>query len=403
MNRFFPDTVQHLARRCRTASAIAPTTPGTALTVLALATMSAMAHAESPDLAAVATRFQAPPPSVSIDATAEQPSVDRTRGVVEDAIRNEEGDGVERDLVRAYALYCEAARLGSPEALMRMGWMYMNGRGRPHDEAVAQTLFRRAAGAPAGYDDRMPDCLRPPYRIVEYREPEPKIESAPVGRPGVPVLQRPAEFFAANPSAERSKLVRTAVKMAGDFELDPRLILALIRTESNFDPQAVSPKNAQGLMQLIPETAERFAVQNPFDPVQNLRGGMRYLRWLLSYFRGDVMLALAGYNAGEGAVDRYRGVPPFTETRAYVERIRALFPYDRHPFDATLASPAPWVSESRRLPRRTALGDRTLVPKQAGASEQALVRGQAIDREDAIAPVHTNVSLRKDVASPRRR
>lgn len=79
-------------------------------------------------------------------------------------------------------------------------------------------------------------------------------------------------------------------------------MLAVIEAESGFNSQARSVKNAQGLMQLIPETAERFGVQDPYDPVQNLQGGMAYLRWLLAYFQGDVRLSLAGYNAGEGAV-----------------------------------------------------------------------------------------------------
>src|SRR5690606_8467899 len=132
---------------------------------------------------------------------------------------------------------------------------------------------------------------------------------------------------------------------------DPRLVLAVLRTESNFDPLARSPKNAQGLMQLIPATAERFAVRNAFDPVDNLRGGIRYLRWLLSYFQGDVTLALAGYNAGEGAVDRARGVPPYRETRAYVQRIRALYPHDHHPFDARVTDPSPWLQQQARRAR----------------------------------------------------
>jgi hypothetical protein len=84
---------------------------------------------------------------------------------------------------------------------------------------------------------------------------------------------------------------------------------------------ARSHKNAQGLMQLIPATARRFGVKDVWDPEQNLRGGMSYLRWLLDHFEGDVKLALAGYNAGEEAVRRYRGIPPYAETRAYVERI----------------------------------------------------------------------------------
>ena len=86
-------------------------------------------------------------------------------------------------------------------------------------------------------------------------------------------------------------------------------------------------------MQIIPETAERFGVTDIMDPVQNIRGGMAYLRWLLNYYRGDVSLVLAAYNAGEGAVDRYNGVPPYAETLAYVQRIRAAYPFDRHPYD----------------------------------------------------------------------
>jgi soluble lytic murein transglycosylase-like protein len=120
---------------------------------------------------------------------------------------------------------------------------------------------------------------------------------------------------------------------ARSFLLDPRLVLAVIRAESGFDPLARSAKNAMGLMQLIPETAHRFNVADPLDPLQNVRGGMSYLRWLLAYYRGDVVLVLAAYNAGEGAVDRHRGVPPFAETIGYVQRIRALYPFDRHPFD----------------------------------------------------------------------
>ncbi len=101
-------------------------------------------------------------------------------------------------------------------------------------------------------------------------------------------------------------------------------MLAVVQVESNFDPNARSPKNAQGLMQLIPETAERFGVGDVWDPEQNLRGGMAYLRWLLDNFDGDVKLALAGYNAGEGAVQRHGGIPPFAETQDYVQRISGM-------------------------------------------------------------------------------
>ncbi len=109
--------------------------------------------------------------------------------------------------------------------------------------------------------------------------------------------------------------------LAPQYHLDPNLVLAVVAAESNFDPSARSDKNAQGLMQLIPATAERFDVKDAWDPEQNLRGGMAYLRWLLQRFDGDVWLALAGYNAGEQAVERYKGIPPYPETRDYVDRI----------------------------------------------------------------------------------
>lgn len=103
--------------------------------------------------------------------------------------------------------------------------------------------------------------------------------------------------------------------------LDPALVLAVVQVESGFRPDAVSPKGARGLMQLMPATAERLGVADAFDPRQNLDGGTRHLGGLLSRYEGDVKKALAAYNAGEGAVDRHRGVPPYGETRAYVRSV----------------------------------------------------------------------------------
>ena len=136
-------------------------------------------------------------------------------------------------------------------------------------------------------------------------------------------------------------------KLAPEYQINPVLALAIIRAESNFDPNARSAKNAQGLMQLIPETSARFNVKKPFDPVQNIRGGLSYLRWLLAYFRGDVSLVAAAYNAGEGTVERYRGVPPYAETRAYVQRIKRYFRRDRHPYDASVTNPSPELPRIR--------------------------------------------------------
>ncbi|MEM7509101.1 MAG: lytic transglycosylase domain-containing protein [Pseudomonadota bacterium] len=103
------------------------------------------------------------------------------------------------------------------------------------------------------------------------------------------------------------------------------LLAAVIAVESGGNPGAISPKGAGGLMQLMPQTARRFGVNNSLAPAQNVRGGARYLRWLLDHFGGDAVLALAGYNAGEGAVAKYGGVPPYRETRDYVPKVAAAY------------------------------------------------------------------------------
>lgn len=106
--------------------------------------------------------------------------------------------------------------------------------------------------------------------------------------------------------------------------VDPSIVRAIIHAESAYNPNALSRVGAQGLMQLMPATARRFGVTNAFDARQNIHGGVQYLAWLLRRFKGDLTLAAAGYNAGEGAVDKYKGVPPYSETQRYVERVRLL-------------------------------------------------------------------------------
>jgi len=124
------------------------------------------------------------------------------------------------------------------------------------------------------------------------------------------------------PPGEVDQLV---VKAASAKQVDPKLVHSIIQVESGYDPNAVSRKGAMGLMQLIPGTAKRFGVENPFDPGQNIHGGVSYLKYLLDMFKGDVTLSLAAYNAGENSVLRYGGVPAFRETQDYVRKVNSLY------------------------------------------------------------------------------
>ena len=177
------------------------------------------------------------------------------------------------------------------------------------------------------YTGEVPDCLHTPSSQI--------------------VQRWPVEALIARLPAARQAVARMLAELAPKYGVRPEFALAIGLTESALNPQALSPKNAMGVMQLIPATAERFNVGKPYDPEQNIRGGLAYLRWLLAYFEGDIALAAAGYNAGEGAVDRYRGVPPYRETRAYVERILRHVGQDRHPYDSRVVAPSPMLRKLR--------------------------------------------------------
>ena len=243
----------------------------------------------------------------------------------------EHGEGVPKDPVRAASLYCEGARYGDAEAQFSLGWMYANGRGVSRSDEMAAFFFKLAAER--GHEQArkmlrfvgetvapLPECMR-------YSEADTDFQ----------------EFFRTS-DPERQKLFGLVRKLAPEYGVSPRLVMAVIKAESNFEPSAVSPKNAQGLMQLIPETSVRFNVKKPFDPEQNIRGGMSYLRWLLAYFEGNVALVAAAYNAGEGAVNRFGGIPPYAETRDYVKRIMSIFKRSEHPYDPEVVTPSPELS-----------------------------------------------------------
>jgi hypothetical protein len=246
----------------------------------------------------------------------------------------EHGEGVLKDPVRAATLYCDGARYGDLESQFSLGWMYANGRGVARSDEMAAYFFKLAAEKGHVQAQKMlrfvgeivapmPECMRFSAADVEFED----------------------VYKSNNPAHE--KVLGLVRKLAPEYGVSPRLVMAVIRAESNFQPAAVSPKNAQGLMQLIPETSLRFNVKKPFDPEQNIRGGLSYLRWLLAYFEGDVPLVVAAYNAGEGAVNRFRGIPPYAETRGYVKRVMGIVRKDDHPYDPGVTTPSPEMTRIR--------------------------------------------------------
>lgn len=264
----------------------------------------------------------------------------------QEAIGYENGEGVERDPAKAAELYCKAARLGDAESQFNLGWMYANGRGVERSDATAAFFFHAAAEQGLEQAVRMLATVGGPPNYV----PDCMVDRAPavMAPPPLRVAAAPQEVL---PADAPKHIVDIVKKHAPAYELSPALVLAFIKVELNYDTIALSPKNAKGLMQLIPATAERFGVSRPYDAEQNIRGGMAYLRWLMAYFEGNVSLVAAAYNAGEGAVNRYRGVPPYAETRAYVLRILAQFPRLNHPFDASVTEPSPQLPLMRSMPR----------------------------------------------------
>lgn len=233
----------------------------------------------------------------------------------------------------AAARYCSAARLGSAEAQYRLGRLYLQST-REAEQAQGLTLLAGAAqrghekaqallqGQPPA-SDAWPECL------LTGQAPQLALPP-PVPAEPEAVPHEVVERYVLSLPHEQRRHAQLIQRLAPRFEVDARLALAIARAESNFNPAALSPKNAMGLMQLIPDTATRFGVRNAFDPEQNVRGGLAYLRWLLQRFQGDVALASAAYNAGEGAVDRHGGVPPYAETQQYVQRILHFYRAPRH-------------------------------------------------------------------------
>lgn len=239
-----------------------------------------------------------------------------------------------RNGAQAVADLCRMGRRGDADAQYQLAWLFAHGRGDERRDDWAAYLFFAAASQGHGDAKRMLQSVTWPAAAVPdcfTHALTPAAVSASV---------------AVNAPPHIEKLVR---KLAPQYQVAPQLALAIIAVESNFNVAALSTKNAQGLMQLIPQTAKRFGVNNAFDAQQNIRGGMAYLRWLLAYFEGDVALVAAAYNAGEGAVNQHRGVPPYDETREYVRRVIARVGTAAQPFDTRVTGPSPQLRQMRKL------------------------------------------------------
>ncbi len=246
-----------------------------------------------------------------------------------------------RSYEEAHQYFCELARdKQDANAQFAMGWLYTMGKGVIVNHDIASYFFTKSAAQ--GQRDAVqwlgrlqgdaeladiPTCMTkpaPPPPVIAQTLP-PTVASEANVKTEQTFLDEVRRF-------PRGPIYALVSKHAPSYDIDVDFAMAVIAVESGFNPKAKSPKNAQGLMQLMPETQVRFNVKDPYNPEQNIKGGLSYLRWLLNFFKGDVELVVAAYNAGEHNVLKYRGVPPFQETREYVKKISVYYKKKFHAY-----------------------------------------------------------------------
>jgi soluble lytic murein transglycosylase-like protein len=195
--------------------------------------------------------------------------------------------------------------------------------------------------------------------LYSYRGPNGRmfITDKPINKPGYQLVdttrkapKKGTPASSSGTSLSKSQIATLVAPIAATYQVDPKLVEAVIEVESARNPLARSHKGALGLMQLIPDTAKRFGVSNPFAAAENIKGGVRYLHFLLGYFEGDVDHVLAAYNAGEHAVDRFGGVPPYRETRQYIKKVRKLYGEKTAPFNPDISYRSVLIKESGKPP-----------------------------------------------------
>ncbi len=241
-----------------------------------------------------------------------------------------------KDQRRAAALYCEAARAGDVGAMFNLGWMYANGRGVARDDALAAYFFARAAREGHAQAREMlkfvdsgqlvyPQCMLLPA-------PDPTADGA------VQTAQALDALAYAELPPDKRRIAELVVKAAPQYGIDPRLALAIVAAESNFQAgralgQGCARRDAAYLR--LPQRDSTSGIASTSRTMS--RAGFPIFAGCSPTTRDEVSLAVAAYNAGEAAVDRYRGVPPYAETRAYVQRVQRLFADEWHPYDPSVA------------------------------------------------------------------
>ena len=230
----------------------------------------------------------------------------------------EQGIGIKKNLLLALTLYCDAGKMGSPEGFFRIGRILASAPPSLHNPRLANAYL--ALSASLGHRealDHYDESIGSETLSEECGNFGTVVEFGTV----MEIEHFDLDGYIAALSLKKREVAELIRRYAPRYDVDIRIALAVALAESNLNSQAVSPKNAQGVMQLIPGTQARFGVKKPFDPESNVKGGLAYLKWLKTRFSGDWALVAAAYNAGEGMVERHGGIPPFFETRQYVRRV----------------------------------------------------------------------------------